>query len=38
MIYRAKSKNPDFDAFEIDETMDFQVLVKVLTVWKIEQF
>lgn len=38
MIYRAKSKNPDFDTFDIDETMDFQVLGKVLTVWKSEQF
>lgn len=38
MIYRAKSKNPDYDPFEIIEGMDFEVFGKVLTVWKSEQF
>jgi transcriptional regulator with XRE-family HTH domain len=38
MILRAKSKNPDYDPFDIDETMDFQVLGRVLTIWKSEQF
>lgn len=38
MIYRAKSKNPDYDPFDITEDMDFQVFGKVLTVWKSEQF
>ncbi len=36
---RAKSKNPDYDPFDIDpKVMDFEVLGKVLTVWKSEQF
>ncbi len=36
---RAKAKNPDYDPFDIDMTeMDFEVLGKVLTVWKSEQF
>jgi transcriptional regulator with XRE-family HTH domain len=36
---RAKSKNPDYDPFDIDlKAMDFEVLGKVLTVWKSEQF
>lgn len=39
LILRAKSKNPDYDPFDIDQnTMDFEVLGKVLTVWKSEQF
>lgn len=38
VIYRAKSKNPDFDPFDIVEGMDFEVFGKVLTVWKSEQF
>lgn len=38
-LLRAKSKNPEFDPFEIDEsTMDFHVLGKILTVWKSEQY
>lgn len=38
-MLRAKSKNPDYDPFEIDvKTMDFEVLGKVLTVWRSEQF
>lgn len=38
-LLRAKSKNPEFDSFEIDEdTMDFQVLGKVLTVWRSEHY
>lgn len=36
---RAKAKSPDYDPFDIDlKTMDFEVLGKVLTVWKSEQF
>lgn len=39
LVLRAKSKNPDYDPFDIDQkTMDFEVLGKVLTVWKSEQF
>ena len=38
VLIRAKSKNADYDSFDITETMDFQVLGKVLTVWKSEQF
>lgn len=38
VIYRAKSKNSDFDPFDIVEGMDFEVFGKVLTVWKSEQF
>lgn len=39
VVLRAKSKNPDYDSFDIDiKTMDFEVLGKVLTVWKSEQF
>lgn len=37
LIIRAKSKNPDYDPFDITEGMDFQVFAKVLTVWKSEQ-
>ncbi|HEX7643005.1 MAG TPA: S24 family peptidase [Burkholderiaceae bacterium] len=37
-VMRAKSKNPDYDSFDIDETMDFQVLGKVLIVWRSERF
>ncbi len=37
-IIRAKSKNPDFDPFDITPDMDFQVFGKILTVWKSEQF
>jgi len=39
-ILRAKSRNSDeFDDFDIDEqTMDFHVLAKILTVWRSEQF
>lgn len=38
-ILRAKSKNSDFDSFDIQpENPHFQVLGKVLTVWKSEQF
>lgn len=38
-MLRAKSKNPDYDPFDIDvRSMDFEVLGKVLTVWKSEQF
>ena len=38
LVIRAKSKNPDYDAFDIKVDSDFQVLAKVLTVWKSEQF
>lgn len=31
--YIAKSKNPDFDPFEITEEMDFEILGKVVRVW-----
>ncbi len=37
LIIRAKSKNPDYDPFDITAEMDFQVFGKVLTVWKSEQ-
>lgn len=38
-VLRAKSKNPDYDPFDIDlKTMDFEVFGKVLTVWRSEQF
>ncbi len=37
-IYRAKSKNPDYDPFDIVDGMDFEVFGKVLTVWKSEQY
>ena len=34
-LLRAKSKNLEFDPFEMDDsTMDFHVLGKILTVWK----
>lgn len=33
VMYRAKSANPDYDAFEITSDMDFEVLGKVLRVW-----
>jgi hypothetical protein len=38
LVLRAKSKNPDYDPFDITADMDFAVLGKVLTVWKSEQF
>ncbi|PXV82471.1 S24 family peptidase [Nitrosomonas eutropha] len=38
VIYRAKSKNSDYDPFDIVEGMDFEVFGKILTVWKSEQF
>ena len=31
--YVAKSKNPDYDPFEITEGMDFEVLARVIRVW-----
>ena len=31
--YVAKSKNPDYDNFEITEKMDFEVLGRVIRVW-----
>lgn len=37
LVLRAKSFNPDYDAFEITEKMDFAVFGKVLTVWRSEQ-
>ena len=38
MIYRAKSKNPDYDPFDITQDMlsEFEVFGKILTVWKSE--
>lgn len=33
VIYRAKSMNPDYDPFDIDESYDFEVLGKVIRVW-----
>lgn len=38
LVLRAKSFNPDYDSFEIDQSMDFQVFGKILTAWKSEQF
>lgn len=38
IILRAKSKNPDYDTFDIHPDMDFQVIGKVLTAWKSEHF
>lgn len=38
VIYRTKSKNSDYDPFDIVEGMDFEVFGKTLTVWKSEQF
>lgn len=40
MVIRAKSKNTDYDPFDITEKMlpDFEVFGKILTVWKSEQF
>lgn len=37
LVLRAKSFNPDYDAFEITQKMDFAVFGKVLTVWRSEQ-
>lgn len=33
VIYRAKSANPAYDTFDVDETYDFEVLGKVVRVW-----
>jgi phage repressor protein C with HTH and peptisase S24 domain len=33
MKYVAKSKNPDYDSFEITEDMDFEVLGRVIRIW-----
>ena len=38
MTIRAKSKNPDYEPFDIIEGMDFQIFGKILTAWKSEQF
>lgn len=38
LLIRALSNNISYEAFNITEKMDFQVLGKVLTVWKSEQF
>ena len=38
LVLRAKSFNPDYDPFDIDPRMDFQVFGKILTVWRSEQF
>lgn len=38
LILRAKSFNQDYDPFDIDEHMDFQVFGKILTAWRSEQF
>lgn len=37
-ILRARSKNPDYESFDITPEMDFQVLGRVLKVWKSEEF
>ncbi len=37
VILRAKSKNTDYEPFDITPDMDFEVLAKVLTIWKSEQ-
>lgn len=36
--YIAKSKNPDYDPFEITSRMDFEVLGKVIRVWRGTNF
>lgn len=33
VTYRAKSANPDYDAFSVTPDMDFEVLGKVVRVW-----
>lgn len=33
IIYRAKSKNPDYEPFDITPAMDFEVLARVIRVW-----
>lgn len=38
LVIRAKSKNLDYDPFDITAGMDFEVFGKILTVWKSEQF
>ncbi|MCT6721647.1 helix-turn-helix transcriptional regulator [Acidovorax sp. K2F] len=38
LVLRAKSFNPDYDPFDIDKSMDFQVFGKILTAWRSEQF
>jgi len=38
LMLRAKSFNPDYDPFDIDQSMDFQVFGKILTAWRSEQF
>lgn len=38
IVLRAKSKNPDYESFDIDESSDFEVFGRVLTIWKSEQF
>lgn len=37
LVLRAKSFNADYDPFDIEEGMDFQVFGKILTVWRSEQ-
>jgi hypothetical protein len=37
IVIRAKSKNPDYDPFDITDKMDFEVFGRILTVWKSEQ-
>lgn len=38
MVLRAKSFNPDYEPFDIIMGMDFQILGRILTVWRSEQF
>ena len=37
IVIRAKSKNPDYDPFEITEGMDFHVLGKILLAWRSDK-
>ncbi len=37
LVIRAKSKNSDFDPFDITDQMDFHVLGKILLAWKGEK-
>lgn len=38
VVLRAKSFNPDYESFDITMGMDFQILGRILTVWRSEQF
>jgi phage repressor protein C with HTH and peptisase S24 domain len=38
IIIRAKSKNPDYDPFDITEDMDFEIFGRVMKAWRSEDF